>query len=350
MNYFKLLVLSLILLTACEPAPAATNAPATEPVPSTRQVTLPSASTITPQSSPTILATETQLPVKFLISQIRKPADTDGRQILTAFWSEDDSKVYYALVNEIPDPAQWFAITLDGDGSVQEDKKLPSHPKIIHTPLIQIGGIYSEYQGQVSPTGRYHFKIIGANDYSLYLIDTVKKSKVKLLETNDMNFRNAFWTPDEKIVAFAIGPEFGTEKYLYNVGERKLITFEELIGFDDPSIFQWSLSPDGKNILMANDERLMIFPLENGKEIKIDGAFGNVRWSGNGERIYFYRGTRWDNLDTIGYFDLATKSMGNIAKIPVLENLGGSGAFDVSQEGTRLVFWDDRDLWLLTLR
>jgi hypothetical protein len=59
MNYFKLLLLSLILLTACGPAPAVTSAPATETIPSTRQVTptLTTTSTFTP--SPTFTSTST---------------------------------------------------------------------------------------------------------------------------------------------------------------------------------------------------------------------------------------------------------------------------------------------------
>jgi hypothetical protein len=60
-NYTQLILLSLILLTACGPAPAATSAPATETALPTRQVTPMPTSTPTYKSSPTMTITMTPM-------------------------------------------------------------------------------------------------------------------------------------------------------------------------------------------------------------------------------------------------------------------------------------------------
>ncbi|HSM72471.1 MAG TPA: hypothetical protein VK851_13090, partial [Anaerolineales bacterium] len=232
------LILIAILIGSCALAPASTAPPT--PATATKA--------IVPYETPT--PTQTEIPTaiqnNFSITQIRTPSDTDGRQVLTAFWSQDGTAIYYALVNEIGDTSAWFEISLGNEQDYQSTQ-LSSHPELIYTPFLPVEGLYLEYHGFISPTNQYQFQITRAEYHSLYLIDNLSQSKVKLLETSDINFRKAYWIFGENRVFFGIGPEYGTELYLYDVESEKLLSSKELIGFEDWNLLEWVPSPDGKH-------------------------------------------------------------------------------------------------------
>ncbi|HMR97956.1 MAG TPA: hypothetical protein PKE62_01785 [Anaerolineales bacterium] len=331
----------LCFLGSCAPAPAvptstltATSFPSRTPSP-------------TQTSNPTLSSSPTQTIANFSVAQIRTPSDTDGREVLTSLWSWDGWIIYYALADDKSDALLWFELKLS-NGQVTQDKQLFLPPTIYYPPNLP-GGLYDEYQGLISPSKRYSFKIVRTENSLLYLLDSVEHSKVKLLETPDLNFRGAFWSPDENSVVFGVGPEYGTTFYLYDIRNHKLSSFEELLGYTDPNVLEWALSPDGKYIAIL-DEGLEILSLDGSFSTVINGNFGNVRWAGNSKRIYFYSGDQLYNPTNLGYFDLTSNSTTTLMSLNELEKSGVDiGFFDVSPDGNQLVLWQAGDIWLLSL-
>jgi len=183
----------------------------------------------------------------------------------------------------------------------------------------------------------------------LYLLDNMEQSKVKLLETSDMNFREAYWAPDENKVVFGIGPEYGTEFYLYEVGEKKLRSFEELFGYTDPNVSEWAPSPNGKYIaILDGNQELKLFSLDGSFTTTLFGPINNVRWTGNSEKIFYYSGTQLHEPASIACFDMVNKITTSVVTLSELKKLGVHGFFDVSPDGTQLVFWQAGDIWLVS--
>jgi len=261
---------------------------------------------------------------------------------------QDESIIYYALVKEYFTTPLWFESQINEDGSVSH-KPLSSAPKITYPPSFPAGGIYLEYRGLVSPSNRYYFQKTQAENDSLYLLDNMEQSKVKLLETSDMNFREAYWAPDENKVVFGIGPEYGTEFYLYEVGEKKLRSFEELFGYTDPNVSEWALSPNGKYIaILDGNQELKLFSLDGSFTTTLFGPINNVRWTGNSEKIFYYSGTQLHEPASIACFDMVNKITTSVVTLSELKKLGVHGFFDVSPDGTQLVFWQAGDIWLVS--
>lgn len=332
-KHFTRLLLIVILLTACGPAvlPSPPTATATQ--------------TIAPSRTPRPTQTSTQS--SFSVKPLRTPNNIDGRIVLTAFWAQDKSVIYYALVKEFFDAPLWFEIRINTDGGVGHIQ-IPSPPTIMYTPNLPVGGVYLDYQGYLSPSARYRFQITRTDNYSLHLLDSLEQSKVKLLETSDMNFRDAYWMPDENKVVFGIGPKYGTFFYLYDIRDRKLTSFEELLGYTDPNIFEWALSPDGKYIVILG-ENLELFSLDGSFSTTVSGYLSNVRWAGNSQKVYYYFGAQLYNPTNIGYFDMATKTTTDMILLSELEKAGiDIGFFDVSPDGNQLVFWQAGDIWLVS--
>ena len=265
------LILVATLIISCAPAPASP----TSPQPATTTQTIP------PSEAPA--PTQTEIPIttknNLSLTHIRTPADTDGRQVLTAYWSEDETVIYYALVDEIGETPSWFEIYLGHGQDFQSIQLLPE-PKLNYTPFLPVEGLYLEYQGAISPSKNYQFQITRAENHTLFLMDNINQSKLKLLETPDMNFRKAYWMSGENIVFFGIGPEYGTELYLYDIESEKLITSQELIGFENWNLSEWVPSPDGKHIAISDGNQLYVYSTDGSYLTSIQGYHENLRWSG----------------------------------------------------------------------
>lgn len=287
--------------------------------------------------------------INLSVTQIRTQDDTDRREVLASFWSWDGSIIYYALADDISDSLLWFELKSNNEQVIQ-DRQLSSPPTIYYAPNLP-RGLYYEYQGLISPSGRYRFQITKTDKYSLQLQDTTEQSVVNLLEMPDLNFRGAYWFPDESSVVFGIGPEYGTFLYLYTLQERKIQSFEELVGYADPNISEWALSPNGKQIAILNGNgSLKLFSLDESFSTTLPGYHNNVRWSGNSQRIYYYSGAQLYNPTSIGYFDMTTKVVTDMMPLSTLEEFGVDiGFFDVSPDGSQLVFWQGGDIWLVSL-
>jgi Tol biopolymer transport system component len=256
--------------------------------------------------------------------------------------------IYYALVDEVANPPLWFAISMES-GQDFKNTQLSSSPKLNYTPFLPIGGMYLEYQGLISPSDRYQFQAIQAENDSLYLLDNTQQSKVKIMETPDMNFREAYWIPGENEVVFGIGPEYGTELYRYAVEDKRLSSFAELIGYTDPNISEWALSPNGKYIaILDGNQNLKLFSLDDSFSRTLPGYINNIRWAGNSQKIFYYSGTQIYEPQSIGYFDMATGATVNVILLSEFEQLGVRGFFDVSPDGSQLVFWQAGNIWLMS--
>jgi hypothetical protein len=341
-NIFTLAVI-LTIITGCTAAPSKpleiSSTPVFTYIPS--PIVTPNLDLATPLPSPAL--------PNFSATKIRMPSDTDRREVMTAFWTQNGSIIYYALANGIQDKLLWFEIELV-NGKVTQDNQLSPPPNINYTPNLP-GGIYYEYQGLVSPDERYRFQITEGNKFSLYLLDNKDQSKVELLVTPDMNFRGAYWMLNENSVVFGIGPEYGTYLYFYNIRERKLQSFEKLIGYSDPNISEWVLSPDGKYVaILDGNQKLKLFSLDGDFSITLPNHSSNVRWAGDSKKIYYYSGMQFYTPTIIGYYDIAKKTVVDLIPLSKLEKSGvdTNGFFDVSLNGTQLTYWQGGDIWLVT--
>jgi Tol biopolymer transport system component len=236
---------------------------------------------------------------------------------------------------------------------------LSASPPIIYTPIF-LNHVYPDFQGFISPSGRYHLKIDTnyAGVYSetpvvstLWLIDTTgAKPMVKVLDGADMFYRDAFWFPGEAKVVFGIGPEFGTELYLLDISSGKLNSISDLTGFNDTGLLEWCLSPDGEKIAVVDGQgNLQVISLDGASVINFPGFYQNLRWSHDSQMIYYYHGPDWYEVEDLGVYDLRSEKMPTLFTLSELHRHGIFGAFDVSPLGNKIVFWRGGEIRLIIL-
>jgi hypothetical protein len=174
-----------------------------------------------------------------------------------------------------------------------------------------------------------------------------------------MNFRGAYWAKREDKVIFGIGPEYGTYIYLYDITQQNLIETNDLLGFHDsevydPETYEWVPSPDGKYIALLDRLGMRIVSLEDksAKVIPGDRQFQNLRWSGDSKRVYFFYGNPGEydsNFQVLGFYDVSTKTFGDVIELSRLNEFIKSSFFDVSPDGKQFAFWRGSNIWLLSL-
>lgn len=320
-------------------------------------------------TQPAFAATST--PIELSFYQIRPVPDGDTNTIWTAFWQEDENSIYYAVIRGgIYENLAWFVADIRDAPGIKE-KQLLSAPPILYSPIPLIQGINQKYHGAVSPSGRYHLKYSKQNRV-IYIYDTLNQLNFTVMkETGYSNIRNAYWSKDEDKVIFGAGGHFGTFIFLYDLKQQKLVETEELLGLGesdlyDFDLYEWSPSPDGKYIARLDRQELTIVSLDDksAKRIPADRQFQNLRWSGDSKRLYFFYGKPGEyssNFQAIGFYDISTKTTGDIIELSMLNALdnssflflglypGGYSSFDVSPDGKQFIFWGGDNIWLLAL-
>jgi len=334
------------------------------PRPSLSQTSVPEHS---PSSTTAITSTRTIIPsfiytptpVEFSAMVLREPPPGDGRTVVTSFWSEDGLTVYYGL--DVLDEGgegqspQWFAI----DVSTGQEIALSTSPPIVYTPIF-INSVYPDYQGFFSPSGRYHLKLTTNNPgidsqtpvvSTLWLIDTAGvKPTIKVLESADMFYHQAFWFPGETNVVFGVGPEVGTGLYLLEISSGNLTFIIDLTGFNDPNLLEWCLSPDGEKIAVVDGQgNLQVLSLNDGSAINLPGFYQYVRWARDSQMVYYFHGPDWYDVKELGIYDLRSGKMSTLFTLSELEKYGIFGPFDSSPQGDKIVFWGGDEIWLITL-
>ena len=350
--------LMLAFLASCAYLSVATP---TAVIPTTTQTPLPpfptriASPTETNISSPTPLALQTPTSVAFSFSRIWTVPENETGVVLTAFWSQDNSLIYYALVKDDLQIRLWSSLEISDRNNIKE-KHFISAPPIIYPPKFPTGGIYEQYRGLVSPSGRYRFRIVSQGDVTrqdnetLFIFDTVQQRNLKVLERPDMDFRGAFWATSEGKVIFGIGPETGTDIFLYDLTKQQLILPDDLIGYRDPILAEWVPSPDGKYIAIIDSSyHLRIFSLEGRSSKIIPGyLFENIRWAGNSKKLYFFYGNE-EAHQFLGFYDIPGQTLRNVLELSRLSESIYFPFFDVSPDGNQIIFWRNEGIWLLSL-
>ena len=351
------LILVFLFLASCAKPSVVTPTAVIPTITQTLLPTLPTriafpGNTNTP--SPTLSVLPTQTPIAFSFSQIWKAPENVTGIVLTAFWSQGNSLIYYALVkNHII--RSWFALDISDKNTIKQ-KQLPSAPPIVYPPHFPGDAIHAQYQGLISPSGRYRFQIVSKGDgtrqdnQTLFIFDTVQQKSLKVLVMPDINFRAAFWAASENKVIFGVGPETGTDIFLYDLTKQQLTLPDDLIGFRDPILTGWAPSPDGNYIAVIDSSHdLRIFSLEDRTFKIISGyLFENISWAGNSKKLYFFYG-KDEPHESIGFYDIPAKTFEHVLEVPKLSESIYFPFFDVSPDGNQLVFWRNEGIWLLSL-
>jgi hypothetical protein len=366
MRTFLITLLSLTLLTGCANASAKTATPAASTLVSIPTLTVPPLPSATPHPTFTITPTDTPsptaspTPIEFSFYQIRPVPDGDTNTIWTAFWQEDENSIYYAVIRGgIYENLAWFVADIRDAPSIKE-KQLLSAPPILYSPIPHIQGINQKYHGAVSPSGRYHLKYSKQNRV-IYIYDTLNQLNFTVMkETGYSNIRNAYWAKAEDKVIFGAGGHFGTFIFLYDLKQQKLVETEELLGLGesdlyDFDLYEWAPSPDGKYIARLDRQELTIVSLNDKSDNRIpaDRQFQNLRWSGDSKRLYFFYGKPGEyssNFQAIGFYDISTKTTGDIIELSMLKGFIKGSFFDVSPDGKQFIFWGGDNIWLLSLK
>jgi hypothetical protein len=320
-------------------------------------VTISATISPTSTSTPTPLPTQTLIPVDYSFSQIRVEKEGD-REIWTAFWRENGDSINYAFIDYYHPLLFWFMLDFSDLSNIIEKPILA--PRIAYPPKPSTFGILNEYQGLISPSGRYRMRI--ASDNTLQIYDTVRQSNYKTTARGD-HFKGAYWDKKEDRIFFAVGSDYGTRLYLFDITQQKLIETNELLGIQgselyDPEIYDWAPSPDGKYLARFDRQGLHVVSLEDKSTSTFndDRPFGNLRWSGDSKRLYYFSGNPGDDrLDTdklqvLGYYEPSTRTFGDVIELSRLNKFIKSSNFDVSADGKQFVFWFYGDIWLLNLR
>jgi len=369
LKIFLLFILLLILSTGCS---TLTTQPTfvSQTVGEQTEVTPLPIKIITPEAistssnfnitspTPRPLSTSTPFLVDYSFAQIRGPSETDGRSVLTAFWSQDGSLIYYALEDYGIPP--WFALDIS-DGNSAKERQLPSAPPILNVPKLPQWGIYDEYQGFISPSGRYRMRVVSKGDKTrkdnetLFIFDTIRQVNYKVVEMDDITLKGgAYWSKQEDKVILGVGPEYGTGIYIYDLTRPGLIETGNILAFQE--IYEWAPSPDLKYIaLLEGPGNFRIVSLEDKSAIFFPGdrQFQNLRWSGDSNKVYFFYGNPRDydfNFQFLGSYDVSTKTSEEIIELSRLNEFIKNCSFDVSPDGKQIVFWRSGDIWLFSLR
>jgi hypothetical protein len=303
--------------------------------------------------TPTPLPTKTIIPVDFSFSQIRVEKEGDGN-IWTAFWRENGDSINFAFHDYYYTQLYWSALDFSNLSNIKENRILA--PRIKYPPIFDFG-TFTEYQGLISPSGRYRMRIVSDNTLQIY--DTVRQLTYKELARGNQ-FRGAYWDKLEERVIFAFGWDYGTDIYLFDLPHQYLIKTNELLSIPsselyDPEIRDWAVSPDGKYLARLDRQGIKVVSLED-KSTSIfyeERPFQNLRWSGDSKRLYYFYGNSGedvDNLQVLGFYDTSTNTFGNVIELSRLNESMKFSKFDVSVDGKQFVFWRGGDIWLLNLR
>ncbi|MEW5872167.1 MAG: hypothetical protein AB1894_23095 [Chloroflexota bacterium] len=249
----------------------------------------------TPSLWPTLPApTHTAALPGFEVTSLREgqPSDEE-RCIVTAFWSQDGAKIYYAMDSYafdasgsiLPRSPEWFVIDLHS----QTETKMTSSPSIVYPPILNLQFTYPQYEGFISPSGRYRLAIEPKN--ILWLIDTAGEQRpIKVIESGSgILRREPYWLPGEHRVVFSVTiGEIGIELYLLDLDTETVTSLTDAMVPSKAILLEWALSPDGEKIALIDYQGFRILSLEGETLARLSGYFWSMRWSQNSQLVYFF--------------------------------------------------------------
>jgi hypothetical protein len=161
----------------------------------------------------------------------------------------------------------------------------------------------------------------------------------------------AQWLSDEsRVLIDVVEMEYGGELYLHDLTDGTTRSTMEIAGYEDPSLSEWSLSPDGRTLAVAGGG-LWLIALDKGKAVKVDRFAEKLLWSHDGTKLYFHAGTEYGAPDSLVSLDLGSGALCSIVDESVLMDAVSetplSLPFEVSQAGDQFLFWDNypETLW-----
>ena len=358
-----------LTLGSCMPLGSATPAPPTDTsAPPSATVPLPTATdAATPTTGPTLTAT---LPPEPTLSPTPTPPPTiaswslvyhpqEGRSVAAVRWSADGKTLYYALS---PAPSayllDWYAYDPISQGS-----------RALHSPnygfadlwrKIDFGfprntGPFSEVLGFTSPdferaiypnagfpeavtNPNYIFVIIGDSTNRQRVLGPIFRGTVG----------RAAWIDSETRVIFDYRYEEHTIIYLADLVSGRTDTLFEL----PVAEAEWRVSPDDKYLLVPQNGRSELIPLDGDDALSLEtpGGMARPEWSSDSRTIYFWAGVEnrilsYSLTDRTFHPVVVRRDLEPNSPLPPVYGM----PFSVSPGGGRVAFWWENWVWVIEL-
>ena len=352
----QIAILVLALLPACQAAPqppSLTQPPTIALPPISPEVGQPPTPDATSGDGTAMASTPTtQSPTSPDLARV--PVNLEANEgIVFALFSDEGGEAYLATQRWPLPELDWNSVQLVGTGELAPT----SPPQLTHRLVShQAIRLFPGFEGEFSPSGRYRLVFDGLSQPErltvVSLVDTTgasPKSELLRIPGPYHSLGMAQWLSDESRVLIDVWPmEFGRLLYLHDLRDGTTRSTMEIAGYEDPSLTEWSLSPDGSTLAVDGDG-LWLISLDEGKAVKVDRFAESLVWSHDGTKLYFHAGTEYGAPDSLVRLDLGTGALCSIVDESVLMDSVGEAPlpFEVSQAGDQFLFWDSfpETLW-----
>lgn len=289
--------------------------------------------------------------------------------VVTAFWSDEGRLVYYAFASFRGEkPLKWAAydIATRSTTNISSPLKFDNHiwqRLNVPEPLADLA-LYPELLGYMSPSGKHVIFTVTRSDPSvvgpdpnarteIWIADSDGQRKIKLLELFPGIISQAIWFEDETKVIFDFDSEGGGRLYVADVENGTVVSLADISGFKGGTEERWAVSSDGTSLAVIDFQGMLwLISLEDGKSMPIEKITRNPSWSNDGEFLYYWWGSSYNDTYTLHSYDLTSGSVSTLVSQSELaaafDALPGS-EFAISPSGDKIVFWGGW-LWLVELR
>ncbi len=290
------------------------------------------------------------------------------RNVVKAFWSDDEQLVYYAFLTRIERSLGWAAydvtthVTTIISSPLKYDNQVWQHLDV-PDPGVS-AGVIPELQGYVSPSGKQVIYIIGyGNPFNtpypsarteIWVAGSGSHRKTKLSFMPLIgSISNAAWFKDETKIIFDFRYEGAvTDLRIADVQDGTVVSLANVSDFKE-GVIDWALSLDDATLAVTKMEgSLWLVFLKDGKS-RVIAEFGiNPHWSKDGKTLYYVWRPSYSETYTLRSYDIVSGNTSNVVNQSRHTNALAaltSGKFTVSSSGDKILLWGG-DLWLVELR
>jgi hypothetical protein len=295
-------------------------------------------------------------------------SSTDGKYIVTAFWSDAGQDVYYAFTYPPKDAVNWEAYDVQV-GITRSISPLvryaPDTKQELNLPDFVGFAEYPKPVGLYSPSGKH---VIFTGNYTLtpasstfidraevWIADSSGQHRIKLFEGRVGGINQAVWLKDETKVIFDFGYEGGVNLFIADVASGEVVPLSDMSDFKRGTDQLWAVSPDGNYLAVIGGPggSLWIISLEDGKTISIDSNVQNPFWSQDGTRVYYWWGPSFEEIGTLRAYDVTSKRVSTIISKEALTRIYldlPHVYFAVAPNDDKAIFWGPSWLWVVELK
>ncbi|KAA3647651.1 MAG: WD40 repeat domain-containing protein [Chloroflexi bacterium] len=280
----------------------------------------------------------------------------EGRSIATAFWSQDEGQIIYALASEADSlDLDWYAYDpQQGTSSTMQVE--PPHQRSYET-------VYRPYPfGAVSPTGRYVLEYVDTSPptptpagsgprerrFDLWLLDTRTQERALILE-NQLGFPyDVQWSADGSHFLVSTGGEGTSRHYVVQRGQEPSYH----LGQEGDVL----LSPDGQWVAIGDPYGpigLQIIDTESDLVHKLEVNANELSWTSDSRHIFFLSPVDYVDVGDLWKFHLESQVQElvlpgkDIEQLSFCYELTCNYTFSTSLD--RALFWTTTGAWLVSL-